>query len=245
MQINPKLIKNQFAKSLETYNQNAVVQHIMAKKLVSELAKIQNTFPSILELGCGSGLLTKELVKEFNFQSYYANDLVEKSKDYIKKITDYTNFYVGNASKINPSVKMDLIVSNAMFQWFKDIEKVTNRCKNILKKDAILAFSTFSPENFREIRELTGLSLEYKTLDEITTILSKNYKILYTEEFTHTMQFSNPLELLAHIKNTGVNALTSNHWTFKEVKEFCDKYKDKYPEITLTYAPIIVICKKL
>lgn len=41
MQINPKLIKNQFEKSLDTYNKNAVVQQIMAEKLVEETAKIK------------------------------------------------------------------------------------------------------------------------------------------------------------------------------------------------------------
>ena len=58
------------------------------------------------------------------------------------------------------------------------------------------------------------------------------------------MQFTNPLEILAHMKNTGVNSLTMTHWTFKEVKEFCDKYKSAYPDLTLTYTPIIFICKK-
>ena len=36
MQINPKLIKNQFEKSMDKYNQNAVVQQITAEKLVAE-----------------------------------------------------------------------------------------------------------------------------------------------------------------------------------------------------------------
>ena len=48
MQINPKLIKNQFEKSMDKYNQNAVVQQITAEKLVAELAKIKKEF-SLLE----------------------------------------------------------------------------------------------------------------------------------------------------------------------------------------------------
>ena len=140
---------------------------------------------------------------------------------------------------------MDLIISNAMFQWFNDLDKISLIYKNILNSDGILAFSTFSKDNFKEIKNLTGLSLEYKSLDEITKIFEKNYKILHSEEFTYKMDFSNPLELLAHMKNTGVNSLTAKHWTFKEVKEFCDNYKKTYPEITLTYSPIIFICQKI
>ncbi len=242
MQINPKLIKNQFEKSLDKYNQNASVQHIMAEKLVSETAKIKCEFKNILELGSGAGLLTKEIANTFKFERYFANDLIEKSENYIKNIIPNAVFYCGNAQKIKPVQRMDLIISNAMFQWFKNIN--TDNYKNILNKDGILAFSTFSPENFKEIRELTGLSLEYKPLDELKKTFEKDFKILYTEEFIHTLKFSTPLELLAHMKNTGVNSLTAQHWTFKEVKEFCDKYFQKFPKITLTYAPIIFICQK-
>lgn len=245
MQINPKLIKNQFEKSLNTYNQNALVQKLMAEKLIKELSKIKKEFTNILELGSGAGLLTKELVKKINFQTYSANDLIEKSKNFVNDIIPNATFYCGNAQKIKPTKKMDLIISNAMFQWFNDLDKISLYYKNILNPDGILAFSTFSKENFKEIRNLTGLSLEYKSLEEIKKVFEKNYKILHSEEFTYKMNFSNPLELLAHMKNTGVNSLTAKHWTFKEVKEFCDKYKNTYPEITLTYSPIIFICQKL
>ena len=88
------------------------------------------------------------------------------------------------------------------------------------------------------------MSLEYKTIDELTKIFEKDFEILYIEEFIHTLEFSTPLELLAHMKNTGVNSLTTQHWTFKEVKDFCDNYSQKFPKITLTYAPIIFICQK-
>lgn len=245
MQINPKLIKNQFEKSLDTYNKNAVVQQIMAEKLVEETAKIKTDYNNILELGSGAGLLTKELIKKLSFKTYSANDLVEKSKSYVSKIIPDTVFYCGNAQRIKPSKKMDLIISNAMFQWFKDLEKVSSVYKNLLNKGGILAFSTFSPENFKEIRELTGLTLDYKSLQEIKNIFAKNYEVIHLEEFTHTLSFTTPLELLAHMKNTGVNSLTAQHWTFKEVKDFCDKYKALHPNISLTYSPIIVICKKI
>ena len=63
MQINPKLIKNQFEKSMDKYNENAVVQQISAEKLAEQTAIIRKDFINILELGSGTGLLTKELIK--------------------------------------------------------------------------------------------------------------------------------------------------------------------------------------
>ena len=245
MQINPKLIKKQFEKSFNSYDQNAIVQKIMAEKLVKNLSSIKTDFSSFLELGCGTGILTKELVKNINFKTYNANDLVEKSKKYVSEIVPNAQFYCGNALKIKPQKNIDLIISNAMFQWFNNLENICSHCKKQLNSDGILAFSTFSDNNFKEIKDLTGLSLDYKTFDEIKNIVKKEFEILYAEEFEHTLSFNTPLELLAHMKNTGVNSLTTQHWTFKEVKEFCDKYKEKFPQITLTYSPVIIICKAI
>lgn len=245
MQVNPNLIKNHFKKSMDKYNSNAVVQKILAQKLVQELIKIRSSYENILELGCGTGLLTQEAGKHLSYKNYIANDLIDKSKNYIDEILPKYTFICGNAQKIKPSKKIDLIIANAMFQWFNDLEKAGRHYSTLLNKDGILAFTTFSPDNFNEIREITGLTLEYRNIETIKSELKNNFEILYTDEYKETLTFNNPLELLAHMKNTGVNSLTNNHWTFKEVKEFCENYKEKYPEITLTYAPVIIIAKRI
>lgn len=238
MQLNPKTIKNRFEKSLKTYRQNAVVQKLTAEKLVEKLDK--SYYPAILELGCGAGVLTEQIAKKIRYDKYFANDLTGKSKNYIKEFIPEFVFFEGNAKKVRQ--KADLIASNALFQWFKNLDEISDICKNNLNKDGILAFSTFSPDNFREVKDLTGISLEYKTAEELEKIFNKNFDILYVEEFEKVLSFANPLELLAHLKYTGVNSL--GKLTFKQLKEFCREYKIRYPKITLTYSPIIFICKK-
>lgn len=244
MPIDYKNIKKQFEKSFNDYDKNALVQDLMASKMVIELSKIQNDFDNILELGSGTGLATKRIVNELNYKNYYANDMVEKSKFYLQKIVPQINFLCGNALKIKPNRKMDLIISNAMFQWFENLGKAIEILKFFLDKDGILAFSTFAPDNYKEIKDLTGLTLKYETPDEIKNILNKlGFEILYCENFYEELSFNTPLELLAHMKKTGVNSLSDSTWTIKEVKEFCDKYSKKYPKTKLTYSPIIVIAK--
>lgn len=241
MQTDPKLIKNQFKKSLDKYEANAVVQALMADKLIENLSG--NDFSKVLELGCGSGLLTKKLIKKINYKKYYANDIVEKSKVYIDKILNDYVFLCGNAQRLNVNDKFNLIISNAMFQWFTNLEKAMDYYKGLLNNGGIIAFTTFAPDNFKEIKSLTGLTLEYKSEDEIKEILKKNFDIEYIEKFDYTMNFNNPLAILAHMKNTGVNAVSSKHWGIKEVKDFCDRYKEIYPDLSLTYSPIIVVAK--
>ena len=242
MQTNPKTIKNQFKKSIDKYDENAVVQAITAKRISEILSKYK--FENILEIGAGSGLLTAQMSKKHNYKEYFANDLVEKSEIYVKKYIPDAKFFTGDFRKIKFNKTFDLVVSNAVFQWYEDLEKIFEQCKMLLNTNGIMAFSTFSPDNFKEIKAVTGLSLRYKTAEELTSILAKDFEIIKIENTEHKMTFDNPLKILAHMKNTGVNSLSETKWGIKEVKEFCDKYSEKFPGLTLTYSPIIVIAQK-
>jgi len=244
MPANFKFIKKQFEKSMKDYDKNAVVQTMTADILLTELGKISNVFENILEIGAGTGLLTRHLVSLIKFKNFYANDLVEKSKLYIEKIIPDVKFLCGNILKIKPVRKMDLVISNAVFQWFQNQDKAVKTIKTMLVPNGILAFSTFAPDNFRELKETTGLALNYKTENELVQILKNNgFEILYAKTFNRVMEFNTPLELLAHLKHTGVNSLSEKIWTVKKVREFCDIYSRKYPRPQLTYSPVIIICR--
>ena len=243
MQVNIETVKKRFEKNMDKYDGNAVVQMHTAHKLINAICRYGNEFDKILELGTGTGILTRETAAHINYKTYYANDLIEKSKEYLDKILPRYTFISGNAQDIQLPERMNLILSNALFQWFKNIDFL--HLADMLEKDGLLAFTTFSPENFREIREITGLSLEYKSVDEIKNAMSLCFEILHIEEYTEVLHFTTVLELLAHMKNTGVNNLLSHNLTFKEVKDFCADYERKFTYISLTYSPIIVIGEKI
>jgi malonyl-ACP O-methyltransferase BioC len=241
MRTDPKTVKKHFKQSMATYSKNAVVQKFTAEKMIEKLEDMY--FPSVLELGAGTGILTEILAQKCTFDEFLANDLVEKSKNYINKFVPDVKFFAGDFRKLNFNKKFDMIISNAVFQWCEDLEKVFDICKSILNKNGILAFSTFSPENFKEIKSLTGVALKYYTLEEIRNLLDNNFEIIMAEEFEQKLKFDNPLKILKQMKDTGVNSVTNDNWGIKDVKNFCENYRLKYPELTLTYAPIIVLAK--
>lgn len=244
MQVNPKILKQKFEKSMPKYNENALVQKEMAQKLI-ELLKLNcgNEFLSILELGSGTGVLTELIVKNLAFKEITCNDIVEKSRFYLDKILKNYKFITGNSTKIKPSGHFDLIISNAMFQWFSSLEQALGVYLRMLNKGDILAFSTFSTENFREIRDILGLSLNYLSIEEIRKILEKEFEVLELTACERVVEFNNSLELLAHLKNTGVNSLSAKKMQFGEVKAFCEALS-KFDKPALTYAPVIVIARR-
>lgn len=245
MQVNPKILKQKFEKSMPKYNDNAVVQREMALTLVELIIKnLGCDFKRILELGSGTGLLTEVIAEKLKFQNITCNDIVEKSKIYLDKILKEYIFLVGNSTKIKPCGYFDLIVSNAMFQWHSDLSKALEKYCRFLDKNGIIAFSTFSTNNFKEIKDALGLSLKYLSLEDILTVLSQKFEILEIVEEEKVLDFSSPLELLAHLKNTGVNSLSSKKMTFTEVKNFCDAIQNDNGKVTLTYAPVFVVARK-
>jgi len=240
VQVDTKLLKAKFEKSMPKYNANALVQRTMAERLVRlTVEACGENFAQILELGSGTGLLTEVIAKNLRFEHLTCNDIVAKSRNYIEKIIPEFDFVLGNSAKIKFSKHADLIISNAMFQWFSSLSPVAEHYSHQLNKGGILAFSSFTKENFKEIREITGLSLNYLSSEQICDALKPYYEILAIEESNKILEFSNPLELLGHLKNTGVNSLSSK-MTFSQVKVFCEKLGTKP---TLTYAPIFIVAK--
>lgn len=142
----------------------------------------------------------------------------------------------------------DLITSCSTLQWFADTERFFARCHHFLSDGGILAFSTFGKKNMREIHTLTGHGLEYLSLDNLKVLLSPRFEILYAEEEIVSLPFGTPLEVLRHLKQTGVTGTEKRVWTRGRLQSFCDEYirmcGNDDRSVSLTYHPIYVIARK-
>lgn len=237
-----ELVKQQFSKNLTNYEENAVVQMIMAEKLLNLLPKKE--YKNILEIGCGTGFLTKLINKNIKFENYTTIDIVGGCKDFIQSINPDINFIKGDIEKTEITEKYDLIISNAVFQWITDFEDFVKKLSSSLNNNGIIAFATFGKENFKEIKEVGKVSLDYYSKEEIKSLLS-NYNIEHIEEEIIVKDFENIKNMLMHMKKTGVNSLSEKTWSIKEVNAFIKHYKELYNDnVSLTYNPIYVIAKK-
>lgn len=245
MQVNPKILKQKFEKSMPKYNENAVVQKEMAQILIDNLIEqFGNEFPNILELGCGTGVLTSLILEKMNYKRLACNDIIKKSSKYLDDLGVVCEFIDGNSCRIKPNFSSNLIISNAMFQWYSSLDEPLEHFSRLLDKDGVLAFSSFSKNNFREIKDAMGISLNYLSIDEIRQVLEKKFNIICVFEYEKVLEFANPLELLAHLKNTGVNSLNKEKMSFNDVKAFCEKISNDAGFCSLTYNPLFVIAKK-
>ncbi len=237
------LIKKRFGKSLNSYENCAIVQKEMAKKLIEKLS--YKFYDNILEIGCGTGVLTKEIIKNIGFKNYIAVDIVSDCKNYINKISDRINFTESDIEKYYPDYNQNLVISNASLQWVEDLPEIIKKINTYLSKNGEFVFTIFGKENYREFSQFVESPLKYYDLKELKEIC-KDFKIIAIEDEIKMIEFDSPREVLHHIKNTGVNALSHTVWTKSDLVHFEESYpKNSNGNYCLTYHPIYVWLGKL
>ena len=243
--IDKSLIKKRFSKSLKTYEDNAVIQKEMAEKLVKLLP--DKFYGDVLEAGCATGVLTRKLTEQkIKYNNYYANDIVEKSKNYIEKLIPSSFFIHGDIENITLDKKFDLIISNACIQWCNSPSHVIESLYNALKDNGIFAFTTFANKNLYEISEIFQIKTQYTPLEQLKQCINKYNPIYFIEE-EKRIYFNSATEILKHLKYTGVNSVTEYRLTKSKLQDIEQKFSVKFNKdgkVFITYNPVYVVIKK-
>lgn len=231
MIVKKESLKRHFSKASRTYDDNASVQLYMGKKLLENIAA--DKFKHILEIGCGSGIFTEEIVKRYSPHSIALNDISEEMLNTCRKrFSDYTNisYHPGDIEKISLKGSYDLIASNACFQWLSDLKVALNGFIEALNSDGILAFTSFGNENVREISSLTNNGLRYLSYSEINEII-KSLDVPYSlHEEVIQFHYKDALEMLKTLKKTGVTGFSKKTWTRGMLNRFIEEYESKYSD---------------
>ncbi len=149
-------IQKHFDAKAVCYESSAVLQRNVCKELIQRL-ELTSLEPSVvLDVGCGTGWGTQDLLKKYKKAKVLALDLSPemlkqtKSKGgWIRKPT----LICADAETIPlQDESVDLVFSNLMLQWC-DYKKVFAEFKRVLKPDGLLMFSTFGPDTLKELKK--------------------------------------------------------------------------------------------
>lgn len=251
--IDHQRVRTSFAKSLYSYPQHAEVQTQMAENLLTLLRqRAAREFDAVLEIGCGAGVLTERFLKTYRVAHFDANDLVPTCAEVVTGICKQYlapaqfRFLAGDIERLDLPAPLDLIISNATFQWLTDLNTFLPRLKRTLKPGGLLAFSTFGPENLREIRALTGNGLDYLPVERLARLLHAHFEVLTCSAEVVTLDFPTPHQALRHLRLTGVNGASRQQWTKAKMFAFERSYREQFGHangVPLTYQPILCIAK--
>ena len=220
-----------FYKYYNEYENYSLAQKQVAKNLLDYMGKsnIFNTqINSIFEIGCGTGIFTREYRKYFLHSDLILNDIFDV-REFIKDI-DYNIFIQENIEELDIP-KSDLVVSSSVFQWIKDKDSLI---RNIAENTDNLCFSSYVSGNLIEIKNHFDISLDYLNIEEFKEILKKYFSSVKSYSETIKLDFEDPMSVLKHLKYTGVTGFQRT--SISKIKTFKDNI--------LTYKVAYFICKK-
>ncbi|MFJ7929750.1 malonyl-ACP O-methyltransferase BioC [Peribacillus sp. NPDC096448] len=221
--IDKRLLSKRFSEHAKTYDAYANVQKNMAKQLVDLLPqKNTNHKINILEIGCGTGYLTRLLVKTFPNAAITAVDLAPGMVEVAKGMTkeDRVTFLCTDIEEMALNENYDLIISNATFQWLNDLPATLEKLCTRLTAEGSLIFSTFGIDTFQELHR----SYEHAKEKLQLSMDSSPGQMFYTlEELSQVCEAAIPYPAAVPIEITKIEKLELEY--FQTVREFFTSIK--------------------
>jgi malonyl-CoA O-methyltransferase len=146
-------IQRNFGRRGASYDRYARVQQRMAEELVRGCREALIGARSILEVGCGTGYLTKLLRQVNPSATLVALDLDVSLLKLARARLEEDNgvHFITADGEAFSGGSYDLIISNSVFQWFSRPQQTLQEYYRLLRPGGCLAFSTLGPATFREL----------------------------------------------------------------------------------------------
>ncbi len=207
-------IRQRFSRAAHSYDQYAHVQRLAADWLMDSIKEEPVT---ILEIGCGTGNLTRLLAERFPQARItsidFAEAMVEQAREKLSS-TGHVQFHCVDGETFIKSTeeRYDLVVSNATLQWFADLPATFKHLSRIMDEKGRVALSLFGPGSFQELatamREIVDpdVHLPAESFCTAKDAESLARKVFSTVEFDSKMirkEYATFFDILDHIKKTG------------------------------------------
>ena len=249
--MNSKQIAQRFAQANLSYEQHALVQSAVAAELMQFMQQhvAQPHLQRVLEIGCGSGLFTRLFMQHYSFDHLFLNDLYVEVKQHFPE-SNRLLWEIGNIETLPLPQSLDMVLSCSALQWISDLKALLLNIAQALNPSGHLCFASYTDNNLKEIKALTGQGLDYLPLAKVCELLeSLGFDILLQIEKQMTLYFEHPKQVLQHIKATGVQATAQGfRWTKSSLQDFYTGYQQfqdpESKQYALTYHPVYVIARK-
>lgn len=150
-------IRQCFDRGAATYNNAALIQQIAANTLLSRIRHL--TPQRVLEIGCGPGLLSADLIALFPHATFTLTDISPQMIEQCKaKLGAHpqVEFLCADSETALFSGHYDLIISSMTLHWLDNIPGALNHWTEKLTPDGTLLFSLLGEQSFCEWKKLCG-----------------------------------------------------------------------------------------
>ena len=235
------MIEKRFSAAAETYDRHARPQLSLAHSVCDVLPEL---YPEqILELGCGTGQLTRLLTDQFPDVLIDAVDLSEKMLEYGRKKHgrfSQINWIQGDAQTWQGDDPYPLIVSSAALHWTTNLQKTFNHIFQCLEPDGFFSLGMMMNGTLKELwairREIAPNKTPTDPLPDMETLVdtlhAAGFHILRKKQSTEEIFYDDATAFLRAIHEQGVTgvkiAASHSPLTRGEIDRLIQTYQERY-----------------
>ncbi len=244
--VDKSTMARRFAARRDTYEQHGSVQAEVVEELCSAVLALcrrdlATTPGPVLEVGCGSGALSRRLAEMAPDAAItlwdIAGDCPEEMADRPGCRFVRADAELAVTALADQSVRY--IFSASTIQWFNSPSRFLAQCARVLRPGGMLALSTFTRGNLEEISAITGRTLQLPAPQGWIDMAATWFDVAVARAWVRDLDFETPIDALRHLQLTGVNSLGGS--AREVVRRFPMRLDARYH---LTYRPMILILYK-
>lgn len=172
-------------------------------KIVLPLLKKNNKL-NILDIGCGTGQLIKDINNEIEVVNYLGIDVSENMIKEAKKLNKKLNFKAIAIEKFNPKEKFDIVICTHAFPYFPDKESVIQKIHDITNKNATIIIANSSTNSLKDLLinfflKATTSKASYLSIDKMKELFKKSKLKLSEVKIIREKKYM-PTIALFHVK---------------------------------------------
>ena len=255
-------VESRFSAAASTYDGYSEPQATAADKALALLTGIPEP-KHILEIGCGTGLLTQRLLKMYADTSIDAVDIsgsmLAEARNRSRGIPGI-QWVEGDIRDIELEGTYDLVISSSSLHWILPLEVTLSRAFDSLNDGGCLVFSMMLKDTLCELRASwqraapeKPIGRELPSRDEVITVLDNcGYRLVSSSCDSLKVRYSSAREFLKSIHEQGVTGgselfqrATLNRSELDElIRDYDRHYSEGKKGVFATYEILSVSARK-
>jgi len=173
-QIDTARLRASFERASHSYESAAALQARVSAELLERLEAFRFAPRVVLDLGAGTGRVTRELKRRYPRARVIALDIapgmLREARRHLRPWRRFARV-CGDALRLPlRDGSVDLVFSNLMLQWCEPLSQVFAEVRRVLRAEGFFAFSTFGPDTLHELREAWAQADGYTHVNRFTDV---------------------------------------------------------------------------
>jgi malonyl-CoA O-methyltransferase len=136
------------------YAQRSVLAQTVGKEMIARLAWMTLQPQVILDVGCATGELTRQLQDHFPTAKVMGIDIAESMLAYAQaNHSDIVAWVCSDGASLPlPDRSVNFIYANFLLPWHRDVKRLLREWRRVLQPEGLLILSALGPDTLQEVK---------------------------------------------------------------------------------------------